>query len=62
MRHDTIDTEEAFLQETIRELTVTELEQVAGGFKIGNFVGNFNVESFNGVANTGIINNSFNLV
>jgi hypothetical protein len=62
MRNDTIDTGETFVQETIRELTVTELEHVAGGFDIDishSFNHSFN-NNFNGLANTGVINNSFN--
>jgi len=55
------------VQDTIRELTVTELDQVAGGFEIehsfnGSFNGTDNEFSFNGVANTGVIgNHSFNI-
>ena len=61
------------VQDTIRELTVTELDQVAGGnpprprFEIehsfnNSFNGSFNNNSFNGVANTGLIgNHSFNV-
>ena len=55
------------VQDTIRELTVTELDQVAGGFEIehsfnDSFNGSFNFHSFNGVANTGVIgNHSFNV-
>jgi hypothetical protein len=61
MNKDRIDTKETFVQDTVRELTVTELEQVTGGnFVVAGNVGNFNFASFNGLANTGIINKSFN--
>ena len=37
------------------------MEQVTGGFVVAGNVGNFNWDSFNGLANTGIINKSFNV-
>lgn len=56
------------MQDTIRELTVTELDQVAGGNltpphphievenSFNNNVGSFNFESFNGIAVSGVLN------
>jgi len=55
------ETKDVIVQDTVRELTVAELDQVAGG----RYAPSIHIEdsfnnSFNGVNVSGIVNNSFN--
>ena len=53
-----METEQKIEQETIRELTDSEMDEVSGGFTFGNGFGNNFTGQFNGFVNMGIINGS----